>query len=99
MTTIDAFRESVSEAAPPPNLGPALQALWWAHRGDWDRAHHCVQQHEGDRDCDWVHAHLHRQEGDMANAGGWYRRAGRALPDLALQDEWNLIATEILSRR
>lgn len=98
MTTIDAFRESVSQAAPPPNLAPALQALWWARRGDWDRAHHCVQQHEGDQDCDWVHAHLHRQEGDMANAGGWYRRAGRPLPDLALQDEWDLIATEMLSR-
>ncbi len=98
MTTIEAFRSSVSAAAPLADLGPALQALWWAHRGDWNRAHECVQQHEGDPDCDWVHAHLHRQEGDMANAGGWYRRAGRSVPSQPLQDEWNALAAEMLSR-
>lgn len=99
MTTIDAFRGSVSAATPSVDLGPALQALWWLQRGDWNRAHECVQQHEGDPDCDWVHAHLHRQEGDMANAGGWYRCAGRSVPTLSLQDEWNLLATEMLSRK
>jgi hypothetical protein len=99
MTTIDAFRESVSAAAPPPGLALALQALWWVRHGDWDRAHECVQQCEGNQDCDWVHAHLHRQEGDMANAGGWYRRAGRPASDLSLPDEWTLIATDMLSRK
>ena len=99
MTTIDAFRESTSATAPPAGLGLALQALWWVRHGDWDRAHECVQQCEGHEDCDWVHAHLHRQEGDMANAGGWYRRAGRPVSDVPLQDEWMLIATEVLARK
>ncbi|HSS82948.1 MAG TPA: hypothetical protein VK681_17850 [Reyranella sp.] len=99
MTTIDAFRSSVSATTPPPDVGPALQALWWALRGDWNRAHECVQQHEGEPDCDWVHAHLHRQEGDMRNAGGWYQRAGRSVPTLSLQEEWSLLATEMLSRK
>ena len=99
MTTIDAFRKSVSEPAPPANLAPALEALWWAKRGDWNKAHQCVQGHEGVKDCDVVHAHLHRIEGDMSNAGGWYRRAGRPVSALPLDDEWTALATELLSRR
>src|SRR5476649_2861417 len=77
MTTIDTFRSSVSAAAPPKDAGPALQALWWVLKDDWKRAHEVVQQHEDDPNCNWVHAHLHRVEGDMNNACGWYRRAGK----------------------
>jgi hypothetical protein len=58
-----------------------------------------VQQHEGEPDCDWVHAHLHRQEGDMSNAGGWYRRAGKPVSDLSLEDEWSVLAGEMLARK
>lgn len=97
MKTIDAFTQSVSAEA-PPDVGLALQALWWARRGDWSRAHECVQQREGEADCDSVHAHLHRQEGDLNNAGYWYRRAGRPIPQLSLDEEWNSLATELLSR-
>ncbi len=96
MTTIDAFRSSVSAAAPPGEVGPALQALWWLLKGDWDQAHKCVQSDEDDPNCNWVHAHLHRQEGDMANAGGWYRRAGRPVATSSLQEEWEQVATELL---
>ena len=99
MTTIEAFRSSVSATAPPADVGPALQALWWVRRGDWDRAHQCVQEHEGEPDCDWVHAHLHRQEGDMSNASGWYRRAGKPVSDLSLEDEWSVLAGEMLARK
>ena len=99
MTTIDAFRSSVSADAPPSGTSPALQALWWLLKDDWDRAHGCVQQHEDDADCNWVHAHLHRQEGDMANAGGWYRRAGRPVATCPLQEEWGQVATELLARK
>ena len=98
MTMIDAFRNSVSAATPPADLGPALQALWWARRADWDRAHACVQQHEGNPDCDLVHAHLHRQEGDLENARHWYRCAGRTPSTVPLPEEWDAIATELLSR-
>lgn len=99
MTTIEAFRSSVSAATPPAGAGPALEALWWLKRGDWDRAHKCVQGHEGEADCDWVHAHLHRQEGDMSNAQYWYRRADKPVSGVSLQDEWSEIATAMLARQ
>ena len=99
MTTIDEFRSSTTKATPPGDIGPALEALWWAHKGDWDRAHQCVQGHEGQPDCDWVHAHLHHQEGDMTNAGGWYRRAGRKAPPCSVQEEWTQVVTELLARK
>ncbi len=96
--TIEEFRHSASGPTLPADLPSALQALWWVRHGDWNRAHECAQQHEGDPDCDLVHAHLHRQEGDMANAAAWYRGAGRAAPDLPVPDEWTEIATELLTR-
>lgn len=99
MTTLEAFCGSVSAAAPPAGVGPALEALWWLKRGDWDRAHQCVQGHEGEADCDWVHAHLHRQEGDLSNARYWYRRSGKPESAAALADEWTVIATEMLARQ
>lgn len=98
MTTLDAFRSSLAQAAPPPGLAPALEALWWLGHGDWSKAHACVQSHEGEVDCDRVHAHLHRQEGDLANAGYWYRRAGRPVDGGTLQDEWAALAGELLAR-
>ncbi len=98
MTKIDMFLNSVAGPAPPADTSPALEALWWARKGDWDRAHRRAQQHEGEPDCDLVHAYLHRQEGDKDNAGYWYRRAGRSLPAIPLQEEWNVIAAELLAR-
>ena len=97
MTSIDDFRKSTSAATPPAGAGPALEALWWLARGDWDRAHKCVQGHEGKADCDWVHAHLHRQEGDLNNAGYWYRRAGKPVAKVSLRDEWSEITTAMLA--
>ncbi|HWX49511.1 MAG TPA: hypothetical protein VNZ61_15785 [Roseomonas sp.] len=66
---------------------PALVALGYAERGEWEAAHQAVQAHEGDPACDWVHAHLHRWEGDAGNAAYWYRRAGQpvARGDLAAE--------------
>ena len=66
------------EEQPPAGMGLALQALWWMGRGDWDRAHDAAQAAAGP-DGDWVHAHLHRVEGDLGNAAFWYRRAGKAV--------------------
>ena len=102
MTTVEAFRRTLSDAGPPEGLGLALQALWWAGKGDWARAHGCAQQGEGDPACDWVHAHLHRAEGDLANAGYWYRRAGRRPPvatDAPLEGEWEAVVAALLLRR
>jgi len=97
MTSLDDFRSSVA-ADRPPSSTPALEALWWLLKGDWSEAHACVQRHEGEADCDWVHAHLHRQEGDRANAEYWYRRAGRAASTAPLPEEWTMIAGDLLAR-
>ena len=78
----------------PPD-GPAVQALWWAARNQWDRAHECAQAGT-DQDSDWVHAYLHRVEGDAANAGYWYARAGRPFPSGSLDSEWDSIAAALL---
>ena len=84
------FRASLSGAAPAPNLNAPLAALWWAAKGDWDAAHKIVQD-EADANSAWVHAYLHRVEGDLSNAGYWYRRAGQPVATDALQAEWERI--------
>lgn len=88
------FQESIArDAAPPAGAGGALQALWHDARGDWDAAHEAAQADPG-RDGAWVHAYLHRKEGDAGNAGYWYARAGRRAPPAGttLAAEWEQIA-------
>ena len=70
------FRASLADTAPDAALSPPLAALWWTKKGDWDQAHRIVQD-ESDANSAWVHAHLHRVEGDLGNAGYWYRQAGQ----------------------
>lgn len=71
-----AFKRSLSSKSPPAELSPALTALWWAAREDWGKAHEIVMSGEG-ADCAWVHAYLHRVDGDLDNARYWYRQARR----------------------
>lgn len=92
---LSAFRASVRQDAPPASASPPLQALWWDAKGDWDKAHHCAQQ-DHERSGSSVHAYLHRKEGDMSNAGGWYSRAGREPPSGSLESEWESLARELL---
>jgi hypothetical protein len=99
MLSAEAFRASLSAPVPPDDLDLALSALWWAGKGDWDRAHGCAQQREGDPRCDQVHAYLHRREGDVANARYWYRRAGQSMPEVPLEQEWEALAARLLSAR
>jgi hypothetical protein len=82
------LKQSLDAATPPATLSGPLRALWHAGKGEWEAAHGIVQAQEGDPDHDWVHAHLHRIEGDLSNARYWYRRAGRAVPDEGLDAEW-----------
>ena len=90
-----AFKQSLTNAAPPPALSPALEALWWDAKGDWAKAHHCVD-HEESKDAARIHAYLHRKEGDPANAGYWYSAAGAAPFNGALDAEWaELIAARL----
>lgn len=91
----DGFRLSLGDAMPPEGLAPALVALWWDARGDWHQAHDALREDQN-RDCAWVHAYLHRKEGDPANAAHWYRRAGQPIPTGALEEEWEQIAGVLL---
>jgi hypothetical protein len=75
----------------------ALLALWFAGRGEWERAHEIAQALDN-RDGAWVHAWLHRQEGDTRNAGYWYRRAGRPAASGSSDAEWEAIVREMLGR-
>ena len=101
MSTLDAFRTSLAGASPPDDAGVALRALWWVGKGDWDQAHQLAARHEDDRDCNLVHAHLHRVEGDACNARYWYARSDRSTAHLPVDEEWNAIAEHLLpaSRR
>ena len=89
------FRASLTDAAPTPGLEPPLAALWWAAKGDWDRAHKIVQD-ESDANSAWVHAYLHRVEGDLGNAGYWYRQARRPVPTKPPAAEWSAIVETLL---
>jgi hypothetical protein len=89
------FKRSISAAAPPAGLDLAVQALWWAEKGDWHKAHECAQAQE-DATGAWVHAHLHREEGDLANAGYWYHRAGKPVAGESLAAERAAILSALL---
>jgi hypothetical protein len=91
----DSFNRSLAGAAPPPGLSLPVQALWWQKKGDWPLAHRCAQQQPDARGA-WAHAYLHRVEGDLANAGGWYRRAERPVATGPLDAEWEAIARALL---
>jgi hypothetical protein len=95
--TIEDLQASLTQAAPPASLPPLLQALWFERRGDWTHAHEIAQDIESS-DGAWVHAYLHRREGDLSNAGYWYRRAGRSVESGALDKEWLTIAADLLGR-
>jgi hypothetical protein len=93
--TLDDFRESLSTARPLAKLSPALAGLWWDAKGDWKRAHEMVQDDEG-AESSWVHAYLHRKEGDQGNAAYWYRRAGKPVCRDSLDAEWHRIVQGLI---
>jgi hypothetical protein len=94
--TLSEFRAAISHATPPENLPLPLRALWLDALGDWHGAHRLVQNGEGEPNCDWVHAYLHRKEGDTANAGYWYRRAAKPMSTKTTGAEWDDIAETLL---
>src|ERR1700692_4598291 len=85
--TFAEFERSLKTTAPPRGLAPAVAALWWAKRGDWDKAHTIVMNEDG-RDAAWVHAYLHRVEGDAGNAGYWYRQGEKTAASGARAAGW-----------
>jgi len=94
--TFDEFKASLGGTkTPPAGLGGALEALWHDARGDWHAAHQRVQSESGE-DAAWVHAYLHRKEGDLSNAHYWYRRAGKTPSRASLEEEWQAIAEALV---
>jgi hypothetical protein len=93
--TLDDFRQSLTAKEPPPELRPALAGLWWDAKGDWTKAHETAQQDEG-MEGSWVHAYLHRKEGDQSNAAYWYGRAGKVVCQQPLDAECLSIVKDLL---
>lgn len=80
------FKKSLQDPQ-PPDLSPLLISLWWDGKNHWDQAHD-VAQDIASPEGSWVHAYLHRREGDLGNAGYWYRRAGKPMTSGTLEAEW-----------
>jgi hypothetical protein len=89
------FKRSLVKSEPPTGLSTALIALWWAGKNDWDKAHKLVM-HDDSAECAWVHAYLHRLEGDLDNARYWYGQARRPAAAGELADEWAAIVAALL---
>jgi hypothetical protein len=92
--TVDEFRATLSSTTSPP-VAALLLALWYDARGDWEKAH-ALAQDVDDASGAWVHAYLHRKEGDLGNAGYWYRRANQPIATDSLDAEWTRIVSAVL---
>ena len=97
MINFEEFLRMKDEGVVPDDIPPLLQALLLDASGDWENAHR-IAQNALSRDGSWVHAYLHREEGDLANASFWYRSAGRPTPGISLDEEWEYIAMALLEK-
>jgi hypothetical protein len=93
--SFEEFKSSLAKDQPAENLSPALKAMWWDGKGDWERSHN-IAQDISSQTGSWIHAYLHRKEGDPGNASYWYQRARLKLPSISLDDEWNEIVQSLL---
>ncbi len=93
--TIDIFKQSLQGNEPPVALSAHLKALWYDGKNNWEQSHKIIQDIT-DTNAAWIHAYLHRKEGDIFNADYWYRRAGKKRPAFSLEEEWNEIAQALL---
>ena len=95
--TLEEFRASLKAKAPPGEMGDLLTALWHDAKGDWETSHEFAQSVENS-DGAWVHAYLHRKEGDSSNASYWYRRANKPFAEISLEQEWEQLVEAFLER-
>lgn len=92
------FFTSINQPQIPANLSLQLQSLWYDAQGDWEKAHHLIQD-EPDRLSARIHGYLHRKEGDAFNAGYWYNRAGCTKPVVSLEEEWEQLVHLAIANR
>lgn len=95
--TLDEFKQSLSEKFPPKQMSPLLKSLWYDGKNDWDEAHNIAQEIHSD-DGSWVHAYLHRKEGDISNASYWYHHANKPVSRCSLEKEWEDIVKTFLEK-
>lgn len=96
MMTLVEFKQLIENGSKSPDSLPkALQALWYDKKCEWNTAHEIVQK-ASDADSGWVHAYLHRKEGDLSNARYWYRRSEQPESKVGLDQEWEQIASSLL---
>lgn len=99
MTADELDQSARNDDAPPAGISDEVRSLWLARAGRWDDAHDLCSD-IADPDGAWIHAHLHREEGDLPNASYWYNRARRSAPaaSVTLADEWRELATHFLNQ-
>ena len=95
MKTITEFKESLRLDQPDAGLSVQLKSLWYDGKGNWHQAHAQVD-HLNDQASAWVHAYLHRKEGDTGNADYWYHKARKSRPDVPLTEEWEQLVVHFL---
>jgi protein-tyrosine phosphatase len=95
MQTLTAFKASLNANEPDTGLSVQLKSLWYDAKGNWSLAHQQVD-HLSDKESAWVHAYLHRKEGDPGNANYWYRKADKVRPDVSLAQEWETLVLNFL---
>jgi len=93
--TLEEFKSTLSQNQAPKGISKSLEAMWYDGKGDWDTAHNIAQDIHSDEGS-WIHAYLHRKEGDAGNAAYWYHRARRAVCKTTLEEEWDEIVRELI---
>lgn len=93
--TFNEFKNTLFADTPPEGINDLLTALWYAVKDDWERSHTIAQDIPG-RDGAWIHAYLHRVEGDTGNAGYWYSAAGKPMCNDTLEIEWEELVRAML---
>ncbi len=91
----DQFNSSILNDTPYQGISPLLKVMWLDAKGDWHGAHDIAQDIH-DRNGSWIHAYLHRKEGDLANARYWYQKAGKNEPAVSLEEEWKILVSAFL---
>jgi hypothetical protein len=93
--TFDDFKASLKKDNAPQGLSPLLMSLWYDGKNDWNGSHNIAQDIHSNEGS-WIHAYLHRKEGDPGNAAYWYRKAGKPVPSISLEKEWETIVRALL---
>ena len=96
--TFHEFKETLSNSNPPENISENLLALWKDANGNWEEAHTIVQK-TSRLEGDWIHAYLHRKEGDLSNASYWYSRTGKSFPEISLNQEWEELVRYLIAKK